>query len=51
MEKKIICLDCKKEFIQKEATRYRRKYCDSCSKKRREEYAKLYEVEFEDCED
>ena len=51
MIKKIICKDCGKEFETKVSTRYTRKYCDKCSKKRKVEYENLYNVNVEDCED
>mgnify|MGYP001587535308 CR=1 FL=1 len=47
----IKCLDCGKEFEIIKKTKYARKYCDKCSKKRREEYEKLYTVKFEECDD
>jgi transposase-like protein len=49
--KKITCRDCGKDFEAKVTSRYSRKYCDKCSKKRKEEYENLYSVNFEDCED
>ncbi|MDP2925697.1 MAG: hypothetical protein Q8N99_04970 [Nanoarchaeota archaeon] len=49
--KKIICRDCKKEFTAKITSRYSRKYCDECSKKRKKDYENLYSVKFEDCDD
>ena len=46
-----MCLDCKKEFEVKPFAKYERKYCLKCSKKRKEDWEKIHEVKFEDCED
>jgi len=48
-----ICRDCKKEFEQKYNynPKYRQKYCDKCSKQRKKDYANIYSVNAEDCED
>ena len=51
MEKVIKCKDCGKEFTAKISGRYARKYCDKCSKKRKEDYDKLYSVKFEECDE
>jgi hypothetical protein len=51
MVKIIKCHDCGKEFESGEKTRYKRKYCNKCSKKRKKEYENLYTVKFEECED
>ena len=51
MEKKLICRDCKKEFVLKKKGRYARKYCDKCSKQRKKDYENLYKVKFEDTVD
>lgn len=45
------CADCKKEFTQKGSSRYKRKYCDKCSKKRKKDYEDLWKVKAEDCEE
>ncbi len=49
--KKIECKDCGKEFEAKITSRYSRKYCDKCSKKRKSDYENLYSVKFEECDD
>jgi|TARA_Y100000310_G_C20686953_1_gene819648 Zn finger protein HypA/HybF involved in hydrogenase expression len=49
--KKIKCKDCKKEFEQKTNARYARKYCKKCSKKRKKDYADLWKVSADECED
>lgn len=49
--KKIACGDCGKEFQFEKTSRYTRKYCDKCSKKRKKEYENLYTAKFEDLED
>ena len=49
--KKIKCKDCSKEFEVPTKSRYARKYCDKCSKKRKKDYENLYTVEFDECED
>ena len=50
-EKEIKCKDCGKMFFTKPNARFPRKYCDDCSKERKEAYAKIGEIKFEDCED
>ncbi len=49
--KKIACKDCGKIFESQISSRYTRKYCDKCGKKRKEDYENLYSVNFEECED
>lgn len=49
--KKIICRDCGKEFETNQSSRYTRKYCDKCSKKRKKEYENLYSVKFDDLDE
>ncbi|MEM0465313.1 MAG: hypothetical protein QXW97_01265 [Candidatus Pacearchaeota archaeon] len=49
--KKIICKDCGKEFTYNKKNKYIRKYCDSCSKKRKKDYENLYLIKAEDCEE
>ena len=51
MIKKILCKDCGKEFEITKKTRYQRRYCDKCSKKRKVDYENLYSVKFEQCDD
>ncbi len=51
MQKEIRCKDCNKTFEVNPNARYPRKYCDTCSKERKEAYAKIGEIKFEDCED
>lgn len=50
---KKICRDCKKEFETKSNfnSRYVKKYCDKCSKERKEAYADIHNVSADDCED
>jgi len=45
------CRDCKKEFEAKSNSRYPRKYCDKCSKERKEAYEDIHNVRVGDCED
>lgn len=51
MNKIIKCRDCAKEFELKQNSRYARKYCDKCSKKRKKDYDNLYKVKFNDCDE
>jgi Zn finger protein HypA/HybF involved in hydrogenase expression len=51
MKKKIKCSDCGKEVEIETNTRYRRKYCDKCSKERKEAWENRHLIKFEDCED
>jgi hypothetical protein len=51
INKIIKCKDCGKEFVIQKIGRYTRKYCDSCSKKRKKDYENLYSVKFEECDD
>jgi hypothetical protein len=48
---KIKCADCGKEFEIVKKTRFKRKYCDKCSKQRKKDYENIHTVSFEDCED
>jgi hypothetical protein len=46
------CRDCKKEFEAKSTnSRFPKKYCDKCSKERKESYADIHNVKAGDCED
>ena len=51
MEKTMNCGDCKKEFTFKPHPKYKRKYCDSCSKKRKKAWGERWKMKFEDGED
>ncbi|MBR9705212.1 cytochrome C551 [Candidatus Pacearchaeota archaeon] len=51
VEKNIVCKDCGKEFSFNKTNKYIRKYCDKCSKKRKEDYENLYMVKAEDCDE
>ncbi len=51
MVNEINCKDCGKSFEVVPNARYPRKYCDKCSLERKEAYAKIGEIKFEDCED
>jgi hypothetical protein len=51
MDKIIKCKDCGKEFVQKENARYKRKYCEKCSKKRKEDYDNLWKVSADECDE
>lgn len=51
VEKKIVCRDCKKEFVTKVNLRYMRKYCADCSAERKKAYEKIHLIKIEDCED
>jgi hypothetical protein len=46
-----VCHDCKKEFEVSEKSRFKRKYCDKCSKQRKKDYENLYSVKFEECDE
>jgi len=45
------CLDCKAEFEVKPRARFVRKYCDSCSAKRKKRWDEQWKVKFEDFDD
>ena len=47
------CRDCKKEFEAKSTygSRYPRKYCEKCSKKRKKMWDNQWKVKFEDLAD
>jgi len=49
--KKIKCLDCNKEFETNPNSRFPRKYCDTCSKKRKKMWDEQWKIKFEDIED
>ena len=50
-EKEKKCKDCGNTFIQKGTVRFERKYCEECSKKRKEDYENLWQVSADDCEE
>lgn len=50
-EKIVKCKDCGLEFTQKGTAKFKRKYCDKCSKKRKDDYANLWKVCANDCDD
>jgi hypothetical protein len=47
------CKDCKKEFEAKSSynSRFPKRYCDKCSKERRESYADIHNLKASDCEE
>lgn len=49
--KKIKCKDCGKNFEINPRTRYVRKYCKKCGEKRKKDYASLWKVKADECED
>jgi hypothetical protein len=49
--KKQKCKECGKSFEVSPFARYPRKYCDSCSKKRKKLWDNQWKIKFEDCED
>ena len=51
MKKIIACKDCKKEIEIDTLSRYKKKYCTACSKKRKKDYENLYSVKVSECED
>ena len=42
------CLDCKKEFEVNPKARFKRKYCDACSKKRKKMWDDQWKLKIED---
>jgi hypothetical protein len=48
MEKEMNCKDCGKAFKYAPNARFQRKYCDSCSKKRKKEWDNRHLMKFED---
>jgi DNA-directed RNA polymerase subunit RPC12/RpoP len=51
MIKIVKCADCKKDIEIDTTSKYKRKYCKECSKKRKEDYDNLYKVSADECED
>jgi len=51
MEKKIKCGDCGKEVTIDTNSRYKRKYCEKCSKGRKKAWENRHLIKIEDCED
>ncbi len=45
------CKQCKKEFEVNPKWRFKRKYCETCSKERKEHYENLHTISIEDCDD
>ena len=48
---KLICKDCNKEFEYEKKGQFTRKYCDKCSKQRKEDYQKIHLITASDCEE
>ncbi len=48
---KIKCGKCKVLFKLPEKSKYKRKYCDKCSKQRKKDYEKAYLITADECED
>lgn len=51
IKKKKICPDCKTEFEYDPKARFKKRYCDTCSKERKEAYENIHEISIDDCED
>lgn len=51
MIKKKKCLDCKVEFDADMSAKYKRKYCEKCSKKRKKMWDNQWKVKFEDLDE
>jgi hypothetical protein len=51
MIKKKPCFDCKEEFEYETNSKYFRKYCDKCSKKRKKMWDNQWKVKYEDLDD
>jgi len=51
MIKTIKCGDCEAELEINTNARYKRKYCEKCSKKRKKLWDEQWKVKFEDLED
>lgn len=51
MKKKIKCFECKKEIEVETSSRYRRKYCEECSAKRKKMWDEQWKVKYEDLPD
>lgn len=49
--KKKLCFICKSEFEVVHNSRYERKYCLKCSKKRKKEWDNQWKIKFEDLPD
>ncbi|MEK6847065.1 MAG: hypothetical protein AABY16_02775 [Nanoarchaeota archaeon] len=49
--KKQTCFECKKEFESNYNPRFPRKYCPSCSKKKKKLWARQSRIKFEDLDD
>lgn len=50
-KKKIKCKECGKSFETNPRARYRRKFCDKCSKQRKKEYENIHLLTADQCED
>ncbi|MBU0906661.1 MAG: hypothetical protein KKD18_01940 [Nanoarchaeota archaeon] len=49
--KKKKCFDCGAGFMTNPRARFKRKYCDACSKKRKKAWDNQWKIKFEDLED
>ena len=46
-----ICVECGKEFNSLEDSKYKRKYCDKCSKQRKKDYKNIHLIAADECEE
>ena len=45
------CKECGKEFKPPENSKYKRKYCNKCSKQRKKDYQNIHLITADECED
>jgi len=45
------CKECGKEFRASKNSKYKRKYCNKCSKQRKKDYQNIHLVTVDECED
>lgn len=45
------CKECGKEFNPPEDSKYKRSYCDKCSKQRKKDYKNIYLITADECEE
>jgi len=48
---KIKCKECGVLFNPPENSKYKRKYCNKCSKQRKKDYEKVYLITADECEE
>jgi len=46
-----VCEECSRKFKPPEKSKYKRKYCNKCSKKRKKDYQNIHLITVDECEE